>query len=156
MDKHMNTVLESIFESFSSTMPIIRRKLLKFDHSSLGEETCPPQIMIMKAINKYGVMPVSTIGQHIAVSKSEMTHHTDKLCEKGLIERQPDVSDRRIINLTLTPKGIQAVEETKKIMISTLKDRLSQLKLEELNELADTLDNLKKIILKIDWKENTE
>jgi len=150
MENNMDEILDEIVENLCSTLPIIRKKLLKFDCGALGVDISHHHFLIMKALSESEPLPVSAIGRYSGISKPEMTHFTDKLSDIGLVERQPDTSDRRIINLSLTKKGMRILGEVKILMRDSVKSKLSSLETNQLKELADSLDKFAKNILKIE------
>ncbi len=52
-----------------------------------------------------GPMTMTQISDYIKLSLSAMTRVVDKLVEIGLVERKHDRSDRRLVQLELTPAG---------------------------------------------------
>ena len=79
-----------------------------------------------------------------------MTHLIDKLIELELVERQPDDSDRRIINISLTAKGKLVLEESRKLVRDTIRQKLSCLGEQELEDLAFSLRKLTEIGAKLE------
>ena len=152
MESDIDEILDGIVENLCSILPTIRKKLLKFDYETLGFDISHHHFLIIKALGESGPLPISAVGQYSCISKPEMTHFTDKLSDLGLVERQPDTSDRRIINLNLTEKGKQIFEETKKLMRDSVKLKLSSLESNQLIELADSLGKFTDIISRIDRK----
>ena len=56
--------------------------------------------------------PVGWLAEQMNVQPATMTGLTDRLVRQGLIEREADPSDRRIILLKLTDEGRRVVGET--------------------------------------------
>lgn len=54
---------------------------------------------------------VKEAADFLGVTKSAVTQLTDPLDTKGLITRQSDPADRRIVRLSLTPKGLQLLKK---------------------------------------------
>lgn len=50
-------------------------------------------------------MRMNELATHMGLERSYLTVIADRLEERGLVERQPDPTDRRVKNLALTPKG---------------------------------------------------
>jgi DNA-binding MarR family transcriptional regulator len=46
----------------------------------------------------------------LGVNKPTVTRTVDKLCSLGLVQRKPDYLDRRLISLSVTPKGTKLAE----------------------------------------------
>jgi DNA-binding MarR family transcriptional regulator len=56
-------------------------------------------------------MKPSVLARAVMLSPGAMTNRLDRLEEAGLIERQPDPSDRRTAPVALTPAGLELVDE---------------------------------------------
>jgi DNA-binding MarR family transcriptional regulator len=78
-----------------------------------------------------------------------MTLFIDKLIKLGLVERLPDVSDRRIINISLTEKGKLVLDDARVLIADNIRQKLSGLSDEEVKELALSLRRLRDIGSKI-------
>jgi len=46
-----------------------------------------------------------------------MTYIIDRLVEIGLVKRVPDMSDRRVVNITITEWGIKYLDNGKKLKL---------------------------------------
>ena len=58
----------------------------------------------------YRLLP-SAISETLLVSSGTLTNRLDRLETKGLIERVPNPGDRRSVEVALTPKGRELVDE---------------------------------------------
>ena len=56
-------------------------------------------------------LPLGEIAEHLDVSPRNVTGLIDHLEKDGLVERVPDVADRRSIQARLTPAGLRNLEE---------------------------------------------
>jgi DNA-binding MarR family transcriptional regulator len=73
----------------------------------------------------------------------------DKLVKMGIVSRQKSATDRRVINILLTPYGRKMLEEFQKKVQRSVKMDLSCLTNEELQELSVSLRKLREILLKL-------
>ncbi len=143
-----NDVIDRIAEDFLGTFPIVR-KLLWEGANPISVEITPHHITILKVIGEMGPMPVSEIGRCHGISKSQMTYLIDRLVELGLVERQPDTGDRRVINIMLTGKGEDVLNEFRASIIESIKQKLSSLDESELEQLSDSLRKIRGILAKL-------
>ena len=74
-----------------------------------------------------------------------MTYLIDKLISRGVVERLPDISDRRIINIGLTPKGKTKLARDKEIIRGSIRKKLSCLEDKELEELSSSIRKVRDI-----------
>lgn len=84
---------------------------------------------------------VKETADHLGVSKSAVTQLADPLVEKGFVTRQPDINDRRIVRLDLTPQGLQELKKLGKYKFDGLRSAIESLSDNE-------IDNLQRLIQK--------
>ena len=141
--------LDSIVEDLIRVHTIVHRHLLRIspEHILLGISR--PHFAIMGVLDESGKLPVSTIGKLLLIPKPQMTLLTDKLIKLGLVERLPDASDRRKINISLTDRGKLVLEEARVQIGDNIRQKLSGLNTEEVKELALSLRKLREVGSKI-------
>ena len=61
---------------------------------------------VLMLIAEGEVTNMGQISESLCVSRGAVTQIVDILVDEGLVERQPDQDDRRIINLKLTKKAV--------------------------------------------------
>lgn len=69
-------------------------------------ELSPPQVMALKRLEPDRPMPMSELAGHMACDNSNITGITDRLEDRGLVERRPSPHDRRVKMLALTEDGV--------------------------------------------------
>jgi len=69
----------------------------------------PPLVFTMQELDE--PKPMGRIAEMLACDNSQMTWITDRLEEKGLVERQADPKDRRVKLLALTDEGRRIRDE---------------------------------------------
>jgi DNA-binding MarR family transcriptional regulator len=87
------------------------------------------QLGMLYLLSKHSNSSVKEASNFLGVSKSAVTQLTEPLERKGLISRQNDPRDRRIVRLALTPKG------------SDLLKKLARYKFDGIRSAIGTLDN---------------
>ena len=85
--------------------------------------------------------------------KPHVTVIVDRLIDEGLVERQSDPNDRRIVNILLTKKGFEDFENIKQEISENLKIKLSKLSEEEQEILSEASQKVKEILVSILSKE---
>ncbi|GAA4810197.1 MarR family winged helix-turn-helix transcriptional regulator [Nocardioides caeni] len=76
------------------------------------------------------------------VTSGTMTNRVDRLTARGLVERNPDPSDRRGVLVRLTPDGKDAVDGAFAALLGAERDLLTGLTGDDQAELADLLRRL--------------
>jgi len=126
-----------------------RRKLLKTALACIDETITPLHFGIMRALSEVETMHVTAVGDRLQVPGPQMTRLVDRLVALGLVERRPDLTDRRSVNLTLTEKGRMVIEEHSAAVRDSVKEALSCLTDEELQELSASLRALRDIFSRL-------
>ena len=80
---------------------------------------------------------MSEIGRKLVMPKPHVTGLVDKLIFEGFVERVSDLSDRRIINIKITQKGIKYLQDIRNHMSEDLRGRLSDLDEKKLESLSE-------------------
>ena len=148
-------ILNKITADLLSVPPLIfrgvRRKLLKMALIDTKVDIAPPHLEIMKLLVEAGTLHVAEIGERLLIARAQMTHLIDKLVDLGLVERQMDTADRRMINIVLTSRGRAIVEERDSNIKKATKETLSCLTDEELEALSDSLEKLRTVLSKLQY-----
>jgi DNA-binding MarR family transcriptional regulator len=96
--KLLQELIQKLTEVFQSTH---KDHCFSFDGLALRRQ----EMMILFFINKKnGQASVKEIAKFLNVTSGAITQFTDGLVEKKLVEREADVSDRRLVNIKLAPK----------------------------------------------------
>ena len=141
-----NDIMEKVTRDLLSIPPLtfrgIRRKLIKSTLSDIDEGITPLHFEILRLLEDEGTLHVAEIGVRLQIAKAQMTQLIDRLVDLGIVERQPDKTDRRITNIALTQRGISLLDEHKRNIEEAVRERISFLSDRELNELSDSLRKL--------------
>lgn len=100
-----------------------------------------PQMRLLWALRDEDGLPVGALADQLGVNPSTITGHVDRLVRQGLVRREEDPADRRIVRNFLTEQGATTVGTLRRIagayVINILK-HLSDAELERLRlALAD-------------------
>jgi DNA-binding MarR family transcriptional regulator len=80
------------------------------------------------------------------VSMPTITSVVDGLVARGLVEREPEPSDRRRVRLNLTPAGRRLYEDYRKTVEHRLSQVLSRLTEEQQRRLLLALNDLEQVL----------
>ena len=148
-----DNTLDSVVEDIYSILPLlcrtIHRKFLRNTFSRIDENLLPPHFEIMRMLQEAGTLHISEIGDELLISRPQMTYLIDRLVNLNLVERRPDPSDRRTINVCLTDEGKSIVRERIELVRGTFKAAISRLSIEELGELSASLKKLREMLTKL-------
>ena len=151
MDK---SILEQVTVNLLSIPPVIHRivrnKFIRTSLTDIGLDITPLHFEIIRLLMEEGIMHVAEIGHRLEIAKAQMTQLIEKLVDMGIVERQPDTDDRRVINIALTARGKSLLEEQKHTIEDAVREILSFLSDTELQELSDSLRKLWSILGKLE------
>ncbi len=81
--------------------------------------------------------PISKVGEALGIKPNVATGITQRLVERGLIDRREDSEDRRIRLLTVTDRGLALIDELSGIVLAKGREMIDQLSDEQLRQLRD-------------------
>ena len=142
-----NDVRDRAAKELLALMPFYHKHIMKTGYGISGMQAA--QYRVLGVLMKAGSLPVSEIGRRLYISKPYMTALIDTLIEEGFVKRQPDLTDRRVINITITEQGKKYLKQSLTLFKNELKVLLSNLDDTDLTELCITLESLKAILAKI-------
>ena len=94
-------------------------------------------------------LSMSELGKRLYMSKPYMTVLIDQLIQDGHVQRIPDTTDRRVINIAITAEGKRHLRQMASRYKETVKNMLSELDSQDLEDLCQSLEKLRNIIAKI-------
>jgi len=130
--------------------------LLFFYHKQLFKQECgisgvqAAQFRLLGMLRKEGSLSMTALGARLYISKPYMTSLVDALIKDGLVERKSDLKDRRVINITITQKGIDQLKNAKSLYEKSFKEIISGLSMQDLEELCISAEKVSSILSKID------
>ena len=109
----------------------------------------PGGMFVMGILKRNGMLSMSDIGNCLSMPKPHVTVIVDRLIEEEYVERQHDPKDRRIVNISLTAKGLADFEEVKEDLVLNLKSKLVMLSDEQQEALSLASQQMKEILISI-------
>ena len=140
-----NDIVDSITENLFHVLHLIHRKLLKINLEGVNKNISRLHFPIMGMLDEVGTLAISEIGKRLLIPKSQMTFLIDQLISLGLVEKVPDATDKRVINIALTEKGKVTLRKCKELVRNNIREKLSCLEEKELAEFTISLKKLREI-----------
>ncbi len=144
-----NSKLEQIVESLFIAIPLLKRKLLKAESFNEKSGLNPSHYQILFMLDDLGAQSMSETVRNLGITKTNITPLVEKLVTKGYIARIHNQSDRRFIDIDLTPAGKAYIEEIKDLLANSLKGKIAGLSDEDLDSLLTSLESIKAILTKV-------
>jgi DNA-binding MarR family transcriptional regulator len=148
-----NDILKKAAVDLMSTPPlifrIVQKKLIKTTIADIDANITPHHFEIIRLLEDEGTLHVAEIGERLHLAKAQMTQLIDKLVDYNLVERQPDKTDRRIINISLSAHGREILNEHKEKIKTAIRETMAYLSDKELSDLSSSLRKLQQILSKL-------
>lgn len=96
----------------------------------------PPQLGVLRWLERMGPVAVSHVAERVGVSASAVTQAAKRLEGLGLVARQRDAVDQRVVWLTLTGLGRTRLAQAAAVQRHRLAELLDRLSAQEQSEMA--------------------
>jgi DNA-binding MarR family transcriptional regulator len=134
-------------DALLALIPLYYKNVMRHKHAVTGVQVA--QHHTLGVLMKFGTMPMSEIGNRLYISRPYMTRLADLMIADGLVERRPDPTDRRVINLAITEKGKKYLKESITWYKKDLKETLADLDDQDIGILCTALENAYQILEKL-------
>jgi DNA-binding MarR family transcriptional regulator len=97
---------------------------------------------VLSALRRQGKpfsLPATRLANETDLSTGAMTNRIDRLEARGLVQRCPDESDRRSVNVALTAEGRHLIDDAIQHRLDAASDSLQGINAAEQKKLADLL-----------------
>jgi DNA-binding MarR family transcriptional regulator len=100
-----------------------------------------PLYNVLKVVARMGEegMPSQSIAQYMVTRDPDITRLVDRLQKDGLIERERDERDRRVVRIRITPSGLQMIQQLDPLIWDLHHQQFGHLDKEKLKLLNDLL-----------------
>lgn len=102
----------------------------------------PSQLKVLKLVARTNARRIGDVADFLAVSNAAASKAVDRLVRRGLLRRAEAESDRRAVELSLTPEGRTLLAQYEAATNQVLKEVFGNLPQDELKETANFLDGL--------------
>ncbi len=109
-------------------------------------EVTAPQLVCLHALSADGPLTSRELADKVHISASTLVGILDRLEAKELISRRRNPEDRRAVFVDLTRQGITFVATAPSPLQTALADRLRQLSVRHQRELAESLEEVVRLM----------
>ncbi|WP_052339800.1 MarR family winged helix-turn-helix transcriptional regulator [Gorillibacterium massiliense] len=102
------------------------------------------QIMVLSRLHALGPLNVSAIAEALNITAGAVTGISDKLIESGYAERIRDDEDRRVVRLSITPLGVETLQDVRKKKDQVVRQVLQGVNEEDLEHVMCILEKFQK------------
>lgn len=127
-----STLLRDLIDSFLGIRAMTREEMARHDLSMT-------HFVAMRVIETQSACTMSCLTDHLDVTHGASTGIIDRLAKLGLVERSHSPQDRRVVQVSLTPKGSILIADVKAGTIARLEQILSKFDAPSQEQLAKGL-----------------
>ncbi len=132
--------LHSLMKQIGILMKSMRHQGFIFGKNTLSR----PQVDILFIMEHHqGGIPVGELAELMKVTSGAVTQFADSLVSMGLVRREEDPADRRILRIKLTPLAEAAFAQFRKDFFTKVSPAFNDLSDEELQEMIRLLRKVK-------------
>lgn len=136
-------------KKLSNFIPIFAGKLLRPFEQQIKNLVSPLHMQTMTILSEKELFTMTEISNEMTMSRQQMTPIIDKLVDSGFVQREHDNIDRRSIKISLTSVGLDFLNNFNNQIANIIESRIDCLDKDDLISLNHALDDLYRIIYKI-------
>lgn len=126
-----------------------RRILERFDIT-------PPQFDALQILDRHENMTMGELCQRLYLASSTVTDLVQRMERAGLVQRDRDTTDRRLVRLTVLEEGRRVISEVIRERRAFLSEVLAQFTSEERAQVEAGLDHLLRVMLSVEEADRSE
>jgi DNA-binding MarR family transcriptional regulator len=132
-------------ESLPDMFWAVARQLREASQETLAPwDITPGQLRALRVLSRHGPLRLSRLSDQLRIAPRSATEVTDALESRGLVERQPDLTDRRATLVQLTEHGRSVLDAIRAARGSEAERLFSQLSPADQADLARILRQLRR------------
>ena len=134
-DEVIERILQQVSDIFREVLPLVHRELLEMDLTA-------PQLKIVFLLYLYGATRMSELAASLGVTMATATGIVDRLVERGLVARESQPDDRRVVMCRLSAKGLKQTERLWVTSREKARELLSTIALSRLRMIDEALGSV--------------
>lgn len=140
----MSVAVDPTVEGIEALLRGITRVLKKRGRDILGEfDVTPPQFEALLTLRDCGLLTMGELCQKLYLACSTATDLVDRMERNGLIQRERDSLDRRVIRLKVTAQGERVMDQVLQARLRYLDTVTEGMSPDQLRRLAEALEALR-------------
>jgi len=140
MTKGKKTATEKEFEDAITSFHY--KMVGKFQEEARKLGYTVSQLEILRYVSQEKNPTMKEIAKHLGITPPSVTIAIETLCKKGLLKREFEKGDRRIVRIIFTPKTCKFFSSFKEKRLAILKNVFSGLTIEEKGTLVKIINKL--------------
>lgn len=133
---------ERCAQDVMETVPLVMRFIRTEMRSRRAPSLSVSQFRVLTFLSRNPGTPLTSVTDHLGVSRSTASALVDRLVRRQLVSRTEDPHERRCVMLTLTPTGVQHLQQARDATCARLTKVLAGLPTADLHHVVDGLTRL--------------
>lgn len=106
----------------------------------------PPQLMILHYLFRHDSCRVNDISDHLRLAASTVSSILDRLERNGFVFRERNKTDKRMVDITLTPKANNIKTTLKTDLTNSMNEMTNEATADEVSRIHDGLKLMKDVL----------
>ena len=143
-----DAALEHLYDMLFQAWPLMRRRLLpsSAQQAEFGMPLSHVQVLVM--LDHRGSLSITEISQSFGIAKPNITPLVDRLIEEGLVMRERNSADRRVVNVVICEKGRERLADIYRALCDNLFDWTRTLSSEDMAAFNEALETIVRLLRK--------
>ena len=143
-----DAALEHLYDMLFQAWPLMRRKLLpsSAQQAEFGMPLSHVQVLVM--LDHRGSLSITEISNSFGIAKPNITPLVDRLIEEGLVMRERNSADRRVVNVVICEKGRERLADIYRDLCDNLFDWTRTLSQEDMTAFNEALETIVRLLRK--------
>lgn len=121
------------------TVPLVMRFIRTEMRSRRAPSLSVPQFRVLNFLNHEPGAPLSSVAEHLGVTRSTASAIVDRLVRRQLVSRTEHPQERRSVVLTLTSSGAQHLQQSREASCAHMAHMLAGLSEDDLLQVTEGL-----------------
>ena len=143
MDREIKK-LNDIFVNLFNT--VLRLEEEAIQNASYGDISIT-EVHTLEAVGTGRPKTMTHIANILGIKVSTLTTAINRLVKKGYAQRLRDENDRRIVKVSLTERGMDAVKEHEDFHESMIREAIAQIPEESIRQFVSSVDNINNFLV---------
>jgi MarR family transcriptional regulator, organic hydroperoxide resistance regulator len=105
-----------------------------------------PQLTVIKLLETFDNLSLSSLSERIRAQNSTVTGIIDRMEREGLVRRERSTSDRRVVHIRLSDKGLKLARQIQVEPMEMFRGALQSLSQADLRDLLRIMNKLQKYV----------
>lgn len=120
----------------------LQKKVMRHVMQESKLDVSPLQVHVLDTLKEERVATMTMMAKETRMPKTQMTRIIDKLVAQGLVRREYDAADRRIIKIRLTEDGLTLVDCIKDEAVEVVNEKLKILDDKQLTRIKESASRM--------------